>query len=96
MGWIKNKIDNAFREHKKINWSYIAEARILSTIKADLQEAYIKCKSNLEYTSKHSDFRNQKGLKSRDWEQRMDEILLICSSILNMSVNQAKKELEDG
>ena len=32
MGWIKNRIDEEYKKHKKLDWSKIAEAKIKSEI----------------------------------------------------------------
>ena len=32
MGWIKNRIDAEFRKHKRLDWSRIAEAKIITSI----------------------------------------------------------------
>ncbi|KKM74212.1 hypothetical protein LCGC14_1402540 [marine sediment metagenome] len=92
--WIKERIDAEFRKHYSItsglDWSRIAEGKIKSQIKLEFSHAYNKCNKGLK------EIKNQKQRENntlRDWEQRMDEILLIYSSIFNISVNEARKEL---
>ncbi len=36
MGWIKNRIDAEHKKHKSLDWSKIAEKKILSTLKQEM------------------------------------------------------------
>ncbi len=41
--WIKNRIDAEFRKHKKLDWSKIAEKKILSQLKEmEKQKRYMR------------------------------------------------------
>jgi len=38
MGWIKNRIDAEYGKHKTLDWSKIAEVKIISTINSLIEE----------------------------------------------------------
>ena len=56
-------------------------------IKFHFRLAYRKCESCIKDT--------ENKYNIHDFEQRIDEILLIYSNMFNVSVNDAKKELSD-
>jgi len=88
--WIKNRIDTEYKKHGTLDWSKIAESKISSQITLEFRYAYNKCKNGLEK------IRNQKPRENntpRDWEQRIEEILLLYSAIMGISFNKAKKWL---
>ena len=37
MGWIKNRIDSEYKKHNNLDWSLLAEKKILATIKSELK-----------------------------------------------------------
>lgn len=75
---------------------YIKEAKLkqhkktVALIRLEFRHAYNKCKQGLEEIRKQKPRENN---KPRDWEQRMDEIALIYSTIFNLSVNEARGTL---
>lgn len=76
----KEILETKLKQHKKTK----------SLVRLEFRHAYNKCKNDLE------EIKSQKPRENctpRDFEQRMDEILLIYSSIFNVSVNEARKEL---
>lgn len=40
MGWIKNRIDSEFKKHKDLDWSRIAETKIISQINEIVDEKF--------------------------------------------------------
>ena len=39
MGWIKNRIDSEYKKHKSLDWSKIAETKIISSLKHLIDQA---------------------------------------------------------
>ena len=56
-----------------------------------LKEYYKKCSNELISIKSQKPRENN---TPRDWEQRIDEILLLCSALFKISHNESKKLLE--
>ena len=59
-------------------------------IRLEFRHAYNKCQKELEEIKSKKPRENN---TPRDWEQRIDEIILIYSSIFGVSGNEARDEL---
>ena len=40
MTWLKNRINSEYKKHKKLDWSAIAEAKIISSLKFRIDEFF--------------------------------------------------------
>ena len=63
--WIKNRIDTEYKKHKDLDWSRIAEAKIISQIKFLIDEApdidYVGEYLKKKLSSENSDKENKNG-----------------------------------
>ncbi len=67
MGWIKNRINSEYKKHQGLDWSNIAEAKIISTIK----DIVTKLEKKVKKEAKKSDLsfhKNKKDLFDADTE----------------------------
>lgn len=88
VGWTEEREIKLEKEIEKLKLANAEERQNLLGI---IEVAYNKCSEGLENIKRE---RPREDNTPRDWEQRLDELILIYSDVKHISYNEAKEELK--